>query len=62
MGANAPRASDLVREGEQSDPRKMPAARKCLSCFTLFESEWIGNRLCDTCLMREGEKVKRSRK
>lgn len=23
--------------------------RKCLKCDKVFESEWIGNRICDSC-------------
>jgi len=30
-------------------PRKMGAARICMCCRNKFLSEWIGNRLCNTC-------------
>ena len=33
---------------KQADKKK--ANRKCLSCLKLFESEHIGNRLCERCL------------
>jgi hypothetical protein len=27
--------------------------RKCLSCDKLFPSEWVGNRMCDSCKQRD---------
>ena len=27
-----------------------PAIRTCLNCGKPFESDWIGNRICDTCM------------
>jgi len=34
-----------------SRPKKIPQpTRPCMKCREPFESEWIGNRLCEKCL------------
>lgn len=40
-----------IRAAERATlpPHKLPAQRKCLGCQRMFDSLWIGNRLCVHC-------------
>ena len=36
-------------EQEGSVPQKTAAERRCLHCGTLFQSQWVGERVCRRC-------------
>jgi hypothetical protein len=37
---------------EDIEHKYTPAKRRCLGCGDLFESQWSGNRLCESCSTR----------
>lgn len=54
----------LLRKERQAQQAALPAThkkaqRKCLKCQRLFESRWIGNRICTEC---GGEGAKKARR
>ena len=34
-------------------PKLKLADRKCMACYIMFESTWIGNRICEVCSGKE---------
>ena len=48
LGLTQPRSRGGARpQGQKKDEGH--AARKCLCCGRMFNSEWIGNRICKSC-------------
>lgn len=51
----------LERQAEQAarPATHKPARRKCLGCQRMFDSRWIGNRICTECGGEGAKKAKR---
>lgn len=59
MSRGRPNDLTLLRKIRRAEeirlpPHKRAAERKCLGCGVMFDSKWIGNRLCAHCCTRDG--------
>jgi len=49
MSRLQPRIDAPDREDVFDRAGDVPKSRKCLSCREKFQSEWVGQRVCDKC-------------